>query len=140
MIESGPNPFDPPRGVISARSEQARRYGTIALGSLVALGPKLFVGFGLGFNPGWANGWPGGLAITEVWPAGMTAILITGTIGLGALLGLLLSRLATARPYAGIVFLAWLMAGAILAILACISFYQSIHAEALEAWPNGYNP
>jgi hypothetical protein len=111
---------------------------------LVALGDELFLGFALGLVPGWANGWPGGLTISQVWPAGMTTILyiilITGAIVLGASLSFLLSRLEIARPYTGIVFLAWLVVGAILAVPACISFYQWIHAWALEVWPDGYNP
>lgn len=127
-----------------AKPERPRNYGWLALGSLIALGPELFFGFGLGFAPGWANGWPGGLTIDRVWSAGMTTILfmilVTGAMGLGALLSLLMSRLATARRYAGTFFGIWLIAWTSLAILTCFSFYRAIRASALEMWPNGYNP
>jgi hypothetical protein len=117
--------------------------GPIAKASLIILLAELYAGFGAGFAPGWANGWPGGLKINQVWPAGMTAILftilVTGTVGLGSLFGLYLSRRPRVRRFAGMVFGVWLMAGITLAIVVCYSFYLSLAASVVDAWPNGYN-
>jgi hypothetical protein len=45
---------------------------------LIACG---FVGFGLWFAPGWANGWPFGLHINVVWPLGLAALVFVAVLG-----------------------------------------------------------
>jgi hypothetical protein len=114
----------------------------LALGALAALGAEFYVGFALGFAPGWANGWPGGLSIYRVWSAGITAVLfaimVTGGLGLGALICLLLCRFPKGRRHTWLVFTIWLMACTALAMLNCSWCYREVYASALEMWPNGY--
>jgi hypothetical protein len=144
MATSEGDPYFDPRGKFVAGPRRPRRDGLLALASLIALGAESFLGFGLGFAPGWANGWPGGLTIYRVWSAGMTtilfAILVTGAIGIGALVGILLGRTATPRRYAGMAFGIWLCACISLAVPTCYWFYCETYASALEMWPAGYNP
>jgi hypothetical protein len=77
----------------------------LALVAVVSLGYELMAGFALGFAPGRANGWPGGLSIHRVWSAGMTTLFfviqMTAGVGLGALIGLRLCRWSAGHRFAG---------------------------------------
>lgn len=117
-------------------------FGSISIAAVAALGCELFFGFGFFFAPGWANGWPGGLSMSRVWSAGMTAYLfaIILTIGLavGGMFGLLLSRFKASRQRAAAVFWVWLACWAGLAALFCAWAYGEIYSSTLEAWRTGY--
>jgi hypothetical protein len=124
------------------RSLAAQTYRIVALGTLAALGAEVYFGLALGFAPGWANGWPGGHSIYRVWSAGMTVILfmiqMTVGVGLGALIGLLLSRSSAGRRFAGLVFSFWLLTCTALTVLTCSWAYCGIYDSTLAMWPNGY--
>ena len=64
---------------------------SIARQSLLVLAVEICAGFGLGFNPGWANGWPFGLTIYSVWSTAMGALfcllVLTVAVGVGAIAG-----------------------------------------------------
>jgi hypothetical protein len=63
----------------------------IARAALMALLSGLFLGFGLAFNPVWANGWPFGLSIYAVWSTWMSLVffllLFTTAVAIGAATG-----------------------------------------------------
>jgi hypothetical protein len=124
------------------RTPLASHFGAIAIVALAALVAEFCVGFALGFSPGRANGWPGGLSIYRVWSAGTTAILfaieMTAGTGLGAMIGLLLCRFPKGRRQAWLFFAAWLMGCTALATLNCSWLYREIYSSTLEMWPNGY--
>src|SRR5260370_31283909 len=126
----------------SMRSPPAKTYGMLALGAIAALAFEVYVGFARGLNPGWENGWSGGLSIHRVWSAGMTCVLLaiemTVGLGLGALTCLLLCRFATGRRHAGLVLVVWLVACIALAMLTSSWLYYEIHTSTLDMWPNGY--
>jgi hypothetical protein len=145
------NPWAAPDGPLSVGSghETSTAAGpmppvafmAVALGAFVALVPELFVTFGLGFAPGWAN-W-GGRSIQWVWPVGMTTclfvLMVTFGIGVAGLIGSALGfsrqgRLA--RP----VVVGWLASWAALTALSCVLAYLNLHGEAVQMFPSGYNP
>lgn len=116
----------------------------IALLSFAALGAELIFGFGLAFNPGWANEWPLGLTIYLVFSAGMSCLffvlLVTFALMLGALAGVAFSRRETdfRRVKAGII--AWILCSCAMAILAGVWAFTKIYDSALREWPKGYHP
>src|SRR5262245_55502004 len=78
---------------------------SVATGAFATLGGALGVGFPLAFNPGWANEWPFGLSIDQVWSAGLSLVVcVTGTavtLGLGAVAVMARSRAGSAVPGKG---------------------------------------
>jgi hypothetical protein len=116
-------------------------YGAVALGAFLALGPELWITFGLWFAPGWANS--RGLTIQWVWPAGLTVclclLMITFGTGVGAALGFAMS-LSRQKHHAGSVVVVWRIFWAALKVLSCVLVYRDLHASAVEMFPNGYNP
>jgi hypothetical protein len=107
----------------------------LLLFSLVALAGGVYLGFGLWFAPGWANGWPG-LPQREVWPTGLTALaFVVGmclVIGFGAAI---LSRVAKRERAANGAFAVWLLCGLTLVAAGCWWVYQELHSTAVQLWP-----
>ena len=79
------------------RHPPAAFYGGLFRGALLALGVEMASSFPYYFAPGWANGWPGGLTIYQVWSTWLTAtlfiMLMTSGIAIGSLICLLISAL-----------------------------------------------
>src|SRR4051794_5471702 len=100
---------------------------------------ELFVGFGLWFNPGWANGWPGGLSIHVVLPTGLAAhtavTLMTAAVGLAAA-GLALFNRPSNRGVL-VFFLVVMLAGT---LFVSGTMFFKLRAQAVAMWPQGYNP
>jgi|GEM_PF-5584778 len=117
---------------------------TIVLGSSSALACEAFFGFGLAFNPGWANGWPFGLTIHMVWPAGMSLLFfllaMTAAVDLGAIVGATCSRNGVGLHRGRAAFITWLIGSGVVAMFASVWILKVISAQALEEWPNGYGP
>lgn len=103
---------------------------------------EAFFGFGLWFAPGWANGWPGGLRIHLVWPAGMavvvTAMFLTAAAGAGAALMATTQPPPSWPPGRQAVCLGCLIGFA--GTLVWFLLFGYFRFAALEMWPNGYNP
>jgi hypothetical protein len=95
------------------------------------------------FAPGWANGWPGGLTIHQVFSTGMTLVmfvmLMTIGIGAGCGVGFEVCCFRRGRRYAGRVVAVWVVVWAVLTVAACAWGYRQIYASAVEMWPRGYN-
>ena len=117
---------------------------SIAAYSLLTFAGVLFFGFGLAFNPGWANGWPFGMTIHAVWSTGMTFLFFVLVMSFGAGIGAIacagsahfdlgLRSKTTAYAYA-----IWLLFCGVAALCACIWVYREIYASTLVMWPNGY--
>jgi hypothetical protein len=117
-------------------------FGRICRLASLALGAELVGSFGFFFAPGWANGWPGGLTIYQVWSTWLTLtvfmFLMTLGVGVGALVGLLCCIVPRGRRHAGTVFRAWIVIWAILSVVTCMWASRGIYASTLEMWPNGY--
>jgi hypothetical protein len=121
-------------------------FGLLLLASVafLLLG-ELSIGFGLWFAPGWANGWPGGLSIYFVWPAGMTLILfaILMTIGFGVVGSTCIALSAssgspsTKRDFEGS-FAIWMVIWLTVVSVICACAYFVFYLSALDMWPNGY--
>ncbi len=116
----------------------------IAVCSLLVMGAEVYLGFGLAFNPGWANGWPNGLSIHSVWSTGMTILfllfLFTTAVGLGAILCAGLARSGVSLWKCRAIYLGWLVASGVLAWWADHWVYGEVYASTLTMWQNGYNP
>jgi hypothetical protein len=116
----------------------------VARWSLLALAGELFFGFGLAFNPGWANGWPFGLTIHSVFSAGMSLllflILVTAAALIGAIVGAACSYFGAGLRRGRAVYAGWLVCCCVLALVASLWAFREIYASTLEMWPNGYNP
>jgi hypothetical protein len=117
---------------------------SIARWSLLALAGELCAGFGLGFNPGWANRWPFGLTIYSVWSAAMSAVfcllLITAAAGIGALAGAACSYFDVGLHHGRVVYAGWLACCGALALVAGLWAFREVYASTCEMWPNGYHP
>ncbi len=122
----------------------AKVWLAIARWSLMVFGGEVFFGFGLAFNPGWANGWPFGLTIDSVWSTGMSFLfflmLMTAAIGLGAIAGATCARFGVGLRRGRAVYAAWLVCFGVLASVASLWAFKVIRASMLEMWPNGSNP
>jgi hypothetical protein len=116
----------------------------IAGRSLLALAGEVVISFPFAFNPGWANGWPLGLTIYSVWPAGMSFVffllLLTTAVGMGAVIGAACSYFGVDQRRGRSIFVVWLACSFVLAFLASLWAFREIQASTLEMWPNGYNP
>ncbi len=116
----------------------------IAGWSLLALASEVFVSFGFAFNPGWANAWPFGFTIYNVWSTGMSIVffllLVTAAVGTGAVTGAVCSHFGVGLRHGRAVFAGWLVCSCVLALMASIWAFREIYASTLEMWPNGYNP
>lgn len=112
----------------------------LALATLYTLAVEMFMGFGLWFAPGWANGWPGGLSFHVVWSAGMAGIVfllvVTAAVAMGAVFVASSDRTEANRR----AFVIWLIIAAIAGLLASWWIYGVCHAMTLRMFPNGYNP
>ena len=117
-------------------------YGRLFERALIALGVEILSSFPFYFAPGWANGWPGGLTMPLVWSTWLTAtlfiVLITGGIGLGSLIGLLISYFPGGRRFAGATLIVWMGLWVFLAVVTCVWAFPEVYASTLKEWPNGY--
>jgi hypothetical protein len=117
-------------------------YSLLLLRACLALGFEALGTFGFFFAPGWANGWPGGLTIYQVWSAWLTVtffvMLITVGVGVGCLISLLACVFPVARRHSGYVFGTWMVLWAVLSVATSSWAYAKIYASTLEMWPNGY--
>ncbi len=110
--------------------------------SFAAMGSCMYVGCGLGFAPGWANGWPGGLTIYTVWSTGISillfVILVSGMTAIGATAGGICSKQGIGLRHGRSFFVAWLVISTALALAASFRAFQSVYASTLAMWPRGY--
>jgi hypothetical protein len=117
-------------------------YGKLFAGALLALGFECVASFPFFFAPGWANGWPGGFTIYEVWSTWLTVtlfvMLITSGVGLGSLVSLFCCVVPRGRRHASVVFSIWTGVWTLLSATACALAFRGIYASTLEMWPNGY--
>ena len=111
-------------------------------GALLALGTEVAFSFPLFFAPGWANGWPGGLTIHQVWSTWLTAtllvMLMTSGIAIGSLICLLFSGLSGRQRYARVTLVVWIGLWVVLSAVACLRIFPEVYASARQMWPNGY--
>jgi len=125
-------------------SMNPKEWMEIAGGSFVTLGGLMFFGFWLAFTPGWANGWPLGLSIHHVWPAGMSVLLflllMMAAATVGAVVGAVCSRWGVGLRRGRAIYAGWLVGSGVVALVASFWAFRVNHAAALEMWPNGYNP
>jgi hypothetical protein len=100
------------------------------------------VSFPFFFAPGWANGWPGGLTIYQIWSTWLTITLffmvMTAGIGVGALISLLACTFSLGRRHSGDVLGVWMIIWTALSLAASFWAFTAIYASTLEMWPNGY--
>ena len=98
--------------------------------------------FGLWFAPGWANGWPFGIPMTLVWPAGMALVCFTFLMSLAVLWGAIYRGTADRNEAelrkGGRAFRLWIAIAAGLALMPSLGTFGCCRSAALEAFPNGY--
>jgi hypothetical protein len=124
------------------RHPPAAFYRGLFRGALLALGIEIVSSFPLYFAPGWANGWPGGFTIYQVWSTWLTAtlfiMLMTSGIAIGSLICLLISVLSGGRRYARVTLVIWIGLWVFLSAVACLRIFPEVYASTREMWPNGY--
>jgi hypothetical protein len=124
------------------RSLSSADYGRIFFLGFAVFGAEVVGSFGFFFAPGWANGWPAGLSIYQVWSTWLTLVLfvmlITIGVALGSLVSLCCSLLPRGRRHAGNLLVSWMVIWAILTAVICAWAFREIYAATLEMWPNGY--
>ena len=102
---------------------------------LVFAGALPVLSFPFAFAPGWANGWPGGLTVQEVWSAGMTAIVTLVLFATAAGAGAAVCSRLVGRVEAGNLMLfygAWLASCAVAAGASGVLAFWVIYASALS--------
>src|SRR4051812_17122777 len=111
-------------------------FGGLFLLALLALGAEVVVSFPFFFAPGWANGWPGGLTIYQVWSTWLTVTLfvmmMTCGIGAGSLTSLLLCAFPRGRRHAATALVIWIDLWVILSVVICLWSFPVIYASTLE--------
>ncbi|MHC5543730.1 hypothetical protein ACYOEI_36350 [Singulisphaera rosea] len=122
---------------------QKSTLGALSLFAFLVVPFEVFFVFGLYFAPGWANGWPSGTPIHQVWSIGLTAgmvsILATLELGVCGVIGLAMSLDSKRSRFVRAACVAWLSACILADILAAYYLHSSLYAEALAMWPNGYH-
>jgi hypothetical protein len=110
--------------------------------SCSALGVEAVVSFPFFFAPGWANRWPGGLTIYQVWSTWLTVtlflMLMTVGAGLCSLVSLLACIFPRARRHTGEVLAILMVIWAIFSIAISSWAFGEIYASTFKMWPNGY--
>jgi hypothetical protein len=97
---------------------------------LIACG---FLGFGLWFAPGWANGWPFGLHRNVVWPLGL-AVLVFGAV-LGAIVGVGPPRPEETETAPSPSSRIDRIGGVIVAGVAAVIAFVAFRSQAVAIWP-----
>ena len=93
---------------------------------------------GMGFQPGWANGWPMDISKHLVFASFVTIVFavvsISGASALFIWLGFVAEQIAK-RPFVGwMTFLVVLMLVAASVLLACPLVYSVVHADIVREW------
>jgi len=108
----------------------------------LALFAEAVASFPFYFSPGWANGWPGGFTIYQVWSAWLTltlfVMMMTIGVGAGSLVSLLACAFSLGRRHSANVLGVWLIIWTVLSLAACSRAFAAIYASTLEMWPTGY--
>lgn len=117
-------------------------YVQLFIGALFALIGEAILSFGFFFAPGWANGWPGGLTIYQVWSTWLTlvlfAMLMTFGLGVVSLACILLCLVPTGQRCAGMALAIGMAIWAVISAVICSHAFSVIYASTFEMWPNGY--
>ncbi|HEY1376612.1 MAG TPA: hypothetical protein VGF55_07450 [Gemmataceae bacterium] len=116
---------------------------TLAALAAVGLCGASFVGFGLWFNPGWANLRRGGLEVQLLWPAGLSAfvavVLMTASAGTWVVWAAG-SDAESGRNPGGAATAAWFVLTAVGTAVVAGCLFVVLHRQAVAMWPAGYNP
>ena len=111
--------------------------------SACALFAEFFVGALFFFSPGWANGWPFGVSFQLALATGVTiwcaVMLMTAAAGLGAIIGFLCTLFRLGEKRGIRVYCIWLGVAAAITLVVSICIFASTYADALKAFPNGYD-
>jgi hypothetical protein len=128
--------------VKAIRALTPANFGLLLTLACVMLAAEAVVSFPLWFAPGWANGWPGGLTIHQVWSTCFTIMLfimlITVGVGLGSAISLVVCIFTRGRGQAGSVFGVWIVIWTIISAAVCFLAFKWMYASTLEMWPGGY--
>jgi hypothetical protein len=93
----------------------------------------------MGFQPGWANGWPMGISKHSVFTLFVTTIFAVASVsGAGATLILLcfLAEHILKRPFVGWTsFVVVLLLVSVTVFMACPHVYAIVHADIVREWP-----
>ncbi len=127
---------------LAPRCQSPADYGRLCLTALGGIVLEALGSFPFFFAPGWANGWPGGLTIYQVWSTWLTltlfVMLTTFGVAVGSLVSLFCCLFPRARRRTGILFGVCLVIWTILSGVACAKAFREIYALTLQMWPNGY--
>jgi hypothetical protein len=93
---------------------------------------------GMGFQPGWANGWPMGISKHVVFASFVTIIFVIVSVSLASALliwlGVFVEQIAK-RPFVGwMTFFAVLLVVTVGVLLASPHVYAVIHAGIVREW------
>src|SRR5262245_3452104 len=106
---------------------------SIARRSLLALGGEGCAGFGLAFNPGWANGWPFGFTISSFWSTAMSflfcLLVITMAAWAGAVVAAVCFYFGVGLRRGPVVYAGWLACSGALSLVAGLWAFREIYAS-----------
>jgi len=99
----------------------------------------LIVSVGLVFQPGWANGWPGGISKHAVFASFAAAVFVVVSVSFASAalvwLGVFVEQVVK-RPFAGwTTFLVALILVTAYVLFACPQVYSEVHADIVREWP-----
>jgi hypothetical protein len=103
------------------------------------LGGSLMVLIGMGFQPGWANGWPMGISKHTVFASFVTVIFVIASTSGSAAVFVALCHVAeriAKRTFVGwISFLVLLSLVFVAVLVACTKVYAVVFADIVRDWP-----
>ncbi len=109
---------------------------TIVAAATVGMALTMLVG--MGFQPGWANGWPMGVSKHVVFASFVTIVFAVVGVSASAALFVWLSFFAqqlTQRPFVGwLSFFVVLLLMTVCVLLACPYVYSVVHADIVREW------
>jgi hypothetical protein len=111
----------------------------ILLVAACALWFEALVTCGMGFQPGWANGWPFGISkhvVFAVWATGMLqAMIVTAGAGVLAVLCSHLQQLLRLKSVGWQAFACLVVVWLFVTIPVCCYVYPNVHAAIVKDWP-----
>ena len=116
-----------------------RDAGATTIVATAIMGMAIMLLVGMGFQPGWANGWPMGISKHVVFSSFVTTIFaVVSVCSASALfiwLGFFAERIAKRAFVGWLTFLVVLLLTIVCIWLASPSVYSAVHADIVQEWP-----
>lgn len=115
-----------------------REAGVTTIVAIAVAGMAVVNFVGMGFQPGWANGWPMGISKHVVFASFVTIVFTVVSVSASSALFIWLGFFAeqiTKRSFVGwMSFLVVVLLMTVCVLLACPYVYSVVHADIIREW------